>query len=213
MLNLTYACSQSLFFCLFFFFNDTATTEIYTLSLHDALPISLERWRSYRSSAGNWPTRRVQQLRTPPGAATPASTAALRFRCSNRGRRLEQIPRCSLAPGAFKLRVQPRLGYRRGAFRRGSERGSLTRFFRIYLRSRTLEQERRSTSQTIKSLKSSRAFATLGSVSMSTMEIGINTCGRVISLRWLRCTWTDWSPTQRLGLPSVYRLVVRSNQA
>ena len=31
-----------LFLCLFlfvFFFNDTATTEIYTLSLHDALPI------------------------------------------------------------------------------------------------------------------------------------------------------------------------------
>src|SRR2546430_4123274 len=27
------------FVCLFFFFNDTATTEIYTLSLHDALPI------------------------------------------------------------------------------------------------------------------------------------------------------------------------------
>src|SRR5256885_16529948 len=27
---------------LFFFFNDTATTEIYTLSLHDALPISVE---------------------------------------------------------------------------------------------------------------------------------------------------------------------------
>ena len=29
------------FFCVwfFFFFNDTATTEIYTLSLHDALPI------------------------------------------------------------------------------------------------------------------------------------------------------------------------------
>src|SRR6266511_6087582 len=26
-------------FCCFFFFNDTATTEIYTLSLHDALPI------------------------------------------------------------------------------------------------------------------------------------------------------------------------------
>src|SRR2546427_13025033 len=28
---------------LFFFFNDTATTEIYTLSLHDALPISAEQ--------------------------------------------------------------------------------------------------------------------------------------------------------------------------
>src|SRR2546430_10593394 len=30
-------------FVLFFFFNDTATTEIYTLSLHDALPISICR--------------------------------------------------------------------------------------------------------------------------------------------------------------------------
>src|SRR5437660_11048673 len=29
----------SFFFFSFFFFNDTATTEIYTLSLHDALPI------------------------------------------------------------------------------------------------------------------------------------------------------------------------------
>ena len=28
------------FFYLFFFFNDTVTTEIYTRSLHDALPIS-----------------------------------------------------------------------------------------------------------------------------------------------------------------------------
>ena len=27
--------------CFFFFFNDTATTEIYTLSLHDALPIPI----------------------------------------------------------------------------------------------------------------------------------------------------------------------------
>src|SRR2546429_8115740 len=32
-------CSPMSFF--FFFFNDTATTEIYTLSLHDALPIYL----------------------------------------------------------------------------------------------------------------------------------------------------------------------------
>src|SRR2546427_9400493 len=31
-------------FFFFFFFNDTATTEIYTLSLHDALPISLRSW-------------------------------------------------------------------------------------------------------------------------------------------------------------------------
>src|SRR5258708_31677448 len=31
-------------FYFFFFFNDTATTEIYTLSLHDALPISEHCW-------------------------------------------------------------------------------------------------------------------------------------------------------------------------
>src|SRR6266705_7214537 len=37
----------------FFFFNDTATTEIYTLSLHDALPISPTTW----SGAGPRPPR------------------------------------------------------------------------------------------------------------------------------------------------------------
>src|SRR5260221_13024326 len=38
--TLYYLLKQQVIFC-FFFFNDTATTEIYTLSLHDALPISL----------------------------------------------------------------------------------------------------------------------------------------------------------------------------
>src|SRR3989441_6536521 len=33
----------------FFFFNDTATTEIYTLSLHDALPISAHNRRHHRA--------------------------------------------------------------------------------------------------------------------------------------------------------------------
>src|ERR1043165_10257670 len=33
-------CHERLSYHSFFFFNDTATTEIYTLSLHDALPIS-----------------------------------------------------------------------------------------------------------------------------------------------------------------------------
>src|SRR6266487_3571885 len=32
------------YFFFFFFFNDTATTEIYTLSLHDALPIFVSKW-------------------------------------------------------------------------------------------------------------------------------------------------------------------------
>src|SRR2546425_12122660 len=34
-------CLYTIFSFFFFFFNDTATTEIYTLSLHDALPISM----------------------------------------------------------------------------------------------------------------------------------------------------------------------------
>src|SRR5260221_4646604 len=39
-------------FFFFFFFNDTATTEIYTLSLHDALPISgfPKRWSGTQTS-------------------------------------------------------------------------------------------------------------------------------------------------------------------
>src|SRR2546422_5743124 len=36
-------------FFFFFFFNDTATTEIYTLSLHDALPIFSVRLADFRS--------------------------------------------------------------------------------------------------------------------------------------------------------------------
>src|SRR2546426_8996380 len=40
----------SLYLLFFFFFNDTATTEIYTLSLHDALPISSRTTSVMRSS-------------------------------------------------------------------------------------------------------------------------------------------------------------------
>src|SRR5258708_37691885 len=39
---------------LFFFFNDTATTEIYTLSLHDALPISTFGLVPVSFSFTNW---------------------------------------------------------------------------------------------------------------------------------------------------------------
>src|SRR2546428_1548676 len=47
---------------LLFFFNDTATTEIYTLSLHDALPISATRKRPCRRHA---PARAAQTGRGP----------------------------------------------------------------------------------------------------------------------------------------------------
>src|SRR5437867_5345818 len=46
----------------FFFFNDTTTTEIYTLSLHDALPILQNRGRS--SSIEGAPALRAQSCST-----------------------------------------------------------------------------------------------------------------------------------------------------
>src|SRR5438445_4625149 len=52
------------FICLFFFFNDTATTEIYTLSLHDALPISVEVQQGYKFAVIAVPDSR--------GGASPA---------------------------------------------------------------------------------------------------------------------------------------------
>src|SRR3712207_8199542 len=53
-----------------FFFNDTATTEIYTLSLHDALPISCRRCsrasgRSWRGGSGPWSPGRSCRRRAP----------------------------------------------------------------------------------------------------------------------------------------------------
>src|SRR5687767_15996889 len=44
-----------------FFFNDTATTEIYTLSLHDALPISRETWeKQYAEAQARFEAHRKQ---------------------------------------------------------------------------------------------------------------------------------------------------------
>src|SRR5574340_1847349 len=47
-------CLRSSGFFFFFFFNDTATTEIYTLSLHDALPISRRRPGPVLAAAPPW---------------------------------------------------------------------------------------------------------------------------------------------------------------
>src|SRR5256885_16680052 len=43
----------------FFFFNDTATTEIYTLSLHDALPISMRALTLARQASTSSPSTTV----------------------------------------------------------------------------------------------------------------------------------------------------------
>src|SRR3712207_7715983 len=75
---------------MFFFFNDTATTEIYTLSLHDALPICAA------AEASRWP--RGARLRRPqpaPGQegrdrARPPPPAADRTRRHHGRRRSEE---------------------------------------------------------------------------------------------------------------------------
>src|SRR2546422_11595761 len=69
---------SSLFF--FFFFNDTATTEIYTLSLHDALPISEGR-------AGPHPGTRAHPLEHLPRAELHAGRRQRQPREPHDGRR------------------------------------------------------------------------------------------------------------------------------
>src|SRR5260370_19588430 len=67
----------------FFFFNDTATTEIYTLSLHDALPIS------NRITVGNRYTRSLRY-------AVVAVQPVVWFRvtmCPGRTEKAERAPR------------------------------------------------------------------------------------------------------------------------
>src|SRR5579883_3150214 len=67
-----------LFFFDFFFFNDTATTEIYTLSLHDALPISWWRIRRTRAPSRN-------ELAAHPARLPRGRDAADRGRGARRG--------------------------------------------------------------------------------------------------------------------------------
>src|SRR6266487_1177452 len=76
------------FFFFFFFFNDTATTEIYTLSLHDALPTSVfscsacgaqtPKWHGQCPACGEWNTLVEERARTGPARAPRAASPALR---------------------------------------------------------------------------------------------------------------------------------------
>src|SRR2546427_10352632 len=74
---------------LVFFFNDTATTEIYTLSLHDALPISHRRRPHRSASAEPWPIDcwvdarrcRADATGSPPGGVAAARHLPYRRAC------------------------------------------------------------------------------------------------------------------------------------
>src|SRR2546426_465272 len=88
--NMLYACCFVIATYLtssfsFFFFNDTATTEIYTLSLHDALPISREQCAELFRQPHS---RRVPGRSRPrrPGRRFPPLVAAAAGRSSEIGR-------------------------------------------------------------------------------------------------------------------------------
>src|SRR6476469_10633258 len=63
----------------FFFFNDTATTEIYTLSLHDALPICTRRQRTIAAMK-----RRPRVVLARPPRLAPADRKSTRLNSSHR---------------------------------------------------------------------------------------------------------------------------------
>src|SRR5215211_7329518 len=109
----------------FFFFNDTATTEIYTLSLHDALPISRRRTAAIRRqrlaraahAAGDHADaprrgpqrseRRQRRARRPPPR---------RQRPSDRPHR-SPAPAQPRRPAVLRPRTRRRLAHRRGGHR------------------------------------------------------------------------------------------------
>src|SRR2546426_12470554 len=76
---------------LLFFFNDTATTEIYTLSLHDALPISRHERRD--GAIGHLCARGRDAVRAP---ARRAAAAAARVGCRSEEHTSELQSPCNL---------------------------------------------------------------------------------------------------------------------
>src|SRR3984893_13967317 len=100
---MSHATSFSLFFSVFvsfFFFNDTATTEIYTLSLHDALPISVvtgaDRMGSKRRHRGEHARahhgdREIQTCPEPGGSESRTPGTADHDRMGKSHRHLRQI--------------------------------------------------------------------------------------------------------------------------
>src|SRR5229473_4944480 len=90
-------------FYYFFFFNDTATTEIYTLSLHDALPISLRQARRPESGEDAGPHEQHRRRRQEavgdlaPARLAPKMGTELRVRRLQRFRalRCEELSSCA----------------------------------------------------------------------------------------------------------------------
>src|SRR2546430_10157150 len=103
--------SSSYIVFFFFFFNDTATTEIYTLSLHDALPISLH--------SSQWAPLPEPTIKTGISAMSAAvirseeHTSELQSQSNLVCRLL--LEKKKLAPCSGRFRLSARRGYRLSA--------------------------------------------------------------------------------------------------
>src|SRR5256885_17003097 len=73
-MKINYSIRNNIATASLFFFNDTATTEIYTLSLHDALPISLDVTEELRLHQGLWDRAAVDRDERPVPAGDRKST-------------------------------------------------------------------------------------------------------------------------------------------
>src|SRR2546430_16726326 len=129
--------SRRLWYSFFFFFNDTATTEIYTLSLHDALPI----WCGTAAARRPGDAGRTTWTAPGRGAGRPGSArlpGTARGRSPRAGRRGERHPACRARArgvarggaaaglperGAPRLRPAPAAAWAWGEARRPRGRG------------------------------------------------------------------------------------------
>src|SRR2546430_14694983 len=98
----------------FFFFNDTATTEIYTLSLHDALPILLVAFMA----SGRWPISLSvsPDLRVFGFAATVSMLSGILFGLSPalRSTQVDLTPALKESPGDMSPGARGKSGIRLG---------------------------------------------------------------------------------------------------
>src|SRR2546430_5065955 len=105
----------------FFFFNDTATTEIYTLSLHDALPICPGRKGAavYRPAPGRPARRRSRGRRSEEHTSELQSQSNLVCRLLLEKKKKAQRDRCDARDRPQPARADDRLpSARRAVLRR-----------------------------------------------------------------------------------------------
>src|SRR2546422_7544157 len=134
----------------FFFFNDTATTEIYTLSLHDALPICASDERGVYAGALELRAceggllRRLESADQDPAAHAPTDRRhPPPTQGGDVGRGIERERVRGAQQVALAARDQAAVPHRRTPGRRRVARGIRAHQYAIPHRSRSVERDRR----------------------------------------------------------------------